>query len=266
MGPITRCLGDNVPLGQAFQSPLPPSDDDADLSYFPDVREEIQALIDNDAENRGAFVDLAYKCGSTFRDTNHRGGCNGAFIRSDESEETQATIALLSHIEESSEASLADIIVLAGQVALEDAGGNAMDFCGGRTDAEDPSSRDDLKPVVYDSRLSAAVKAKDAMSIQGLTLSQGVALAGRPTGTDEADNSYFVELVELYESEGEATTETDEALVQDEELFAFVKMYAKNEKKFKDELADAWTYLMNADRFDGPTGNACSGVSTPTME
>lgn len=265
MGPVTRCLGDKVdiPPAQLFQTPLPPASDA--LVDFKGVREQIQVLIDGDAENRGAFIDLAYKCGSTFRVTNYQGGCNGAFIRFEEDYkdviDTLATIKDHFH-----DASFADIIVLAGQVSAEDAGSNAMHFCGGRTDASDSSGRDRLEPVTYDSRLTTVVKVRDALSIQGLTARQGVALAGRPTGSSEMDNEFFVDLMEAHDS-GDKGSFTDEewALVEDDELNAIVKLYAEVESEFLSEFADAWTYLMTADRFDGPRKNACSGVSTLTL-
>eukprot|EP01083_Nonionella_stella_P074656 202585_1 len=279
MGPATRCLGDQVPPAQVFQSPIPALDGDAVLPDFIAIRTQIQDLIEGDGAKRGAFIDIAYKCGSTFRDTDYQGGCNGAFIRSDESEETQSTIKTLSGIKnEFSDASLADLIVLAGQVALEDAGSNAMAFCGGRMDASDILGRNHLKPVIYDSRLSSVVKMKDAMYIQGLTLRQGVALAATPTGTGELDNTFFVELMEEYDGKEEASdfinTERayafgvwgeDWALVDDDELRAISKLYAEDEDEFLSEFASAWTYLMTADRFDGPRGNVCSNTITPTI-
>ena len=285
MGPVTRCLGDNIPPAQAFQSPLPKVDANAATPDFIAIREVIQEIIDADASNRAAFIDVAYKCGSSFRETDYQGGCNGAFIRSDDS--VSGAIETLTSVQNDfSDASLADIIVLAGQVALEDAGGNAMAFCGGRTDAEDPSGRNRIKPVIYDSSLSAAEKAKDAMSIIGLTTRQGVALAGLPSGTDDLDNSYFIELMESYDAKNEAVVtvldnsffegiadtkrtslfaSAGQELLNDDEFRSIISLYAANEDEFLSELASAWTYLMNADRFDGPRGNACSGISTPTL-
>ena len=285
MGPVTRCLGDNIPPAQAFQTPLPKVDANSAAPDFIAIREAIQEIIEGDASNRAAFIDVAYKCGSTFRETDYQGGCNGAFIRSDDSV-SDAIETLTSVKDDFPEASLADIIVLAGQVALEDAGGNAMAFCGGRTDADDISGRDHIKPVIYDSRLSAAEKAKDAMSILGLTTRQGVALAGLPSGTDELDNSYFIELMEAYDAKNDpVTTVLDNSffegiigtkrtslfasagleLLNDDEFRSIVSLYAANEDEFLSELASAWTYLMNADRFDGPRGNVCSGINTPTL-
>lgn len=50
---------------------------------------------------------------------------------------------------------------------------------------------------------------------------------------------------------------TDLALVWDPEFKAQVVMYAEDNEQFLQEFSYAWTALMNADRFDGPTGNVC---------
>jgi hypothetical protein len=117
-----------------------------------------------------------------------------------------------------------------------------MAFCGGRTDAPDNSGRADLKPIVYDSRLSATVKVKDAMSVKGLTARQGVALAGKPSGSDDLDNKFFVELTKAYDDtfadDTRSTFAYEEwALVQDAELKAIVKLYAGSKDDFLKEFA-----------------------------
>lgn len=50
---------------------------------------------------------------------------------------------------------------------------------------------------------------------------------------------------------------TDLALVWDPEFKAQVELYAQDNELFLLELGLAWTALMNADRFDGPTGSVC---------
>ncbi len=50
---------------------------------------------------------------------------------------------------------------------------------------------------------------------------------------------------------------TDLALVWDPEFKAQVQLYAQNNDLFLEEFGYAWTALMNADRFDGPTGSVC---------
>jgi catalase (peroxidase I) len=117
------------------------------------------------------FADLAYKCASTFRLSDYQGGCDGARVRFDpelgraENKGLDQVLAVLTPIKDQfgDGLSWADLIgtqhihaiiqtmttatttaithtlssVLAGQVALENAGALPMDFCAGRTDASD---------------------------------------------------------------------------------------------------------------------------------
>lgn len=96
MGPRTRCLGDDIPPAQPFQRPLP--DAPSTLPDFVAVRARVQALlhdttvsntIDPDTVGSGTqhtyygamFATLSWRCASTYRATDHMGGCNGARIR-----------------------------------------------------------------------------------------------------------------------------------------------------------------------------------------
>ena len=92
------------------------------------------------------------------------------------------------------------------------------------------------------------------------------------------DNTFFVELIETYDGEEKVSSVLNTgcaynfavngeawALVDDEEPRTISKLYAKDEDEFLSEFASAWTYLMTADRFDGPRGNACSNVMTNTV-
>lgn len=59
------------------------------------------------------------------------------------------------------------------------------------------------------------------------------------------------------ETPGVYVLATDLALVWDPEFRAQVTLYAQDNDLFLYEFGMAWTALMNADRFDGPTGNVC---------
>merc|ERR1719181_1552162 len=52
--------------------------------------------------------------------------------------------------------------------------------------------------------------------------------------------------------------QTDLFLLEDETLKSIVHEYAADNSLFLAEFATAWTQLINADRFDGPTGTTCS--------
>ncbi len=56
---------------------------------------------------------------------------------------------------------------------------------------------------------------------------------------------------------------TDMWLLWDPELLAIADQFAANNTLFLETLTGAWTTLMNADRFDGPTGNVCDAAAAP---
>ena len=50
-------------------------------------------------------------------------------------------------------------------------------------------------------------------------------------------------------------------LLRDPELLFYVREYANNMESLKEAFVKVWVYMMNADRFDGPTGNVCDNIS-----
>lgn len=182
--------------------------------------------------------------------------------------------------------SYADLIVLAGQVSLKQGAYLDLSFCEGRSDA---TEGDDLisvlEPREYD---DVIVGVRDRMKIMGLSVPQMVALAARPRSPSQmirlgfsgsytedpttVSNAFFKILLtetweevpgsggaeyEAVDSPGVYALATDLALVWDGEFKAQSVKYAENNYLFLDEFASAWTAVMNADRFDGPTGNVC---------
>jgi hypothetical protein len=224
----------------------------------------IQELLDADGDNYDAFVNLAYQCASTFRETDYRGGCNGARIRFEPEsawEVNAGTADALTTLEAVKtaypDASYADIIVLAGQTAIESAGGEAQPFCGGRVDAEDGSGSEGLGPRVYD---PPVVSIRDDMEVKGLSAREGVALAGRAFGTTFS-NQFYKDLLA-----NNGTFTDDELALLEDEFQPIVEEYANDEETFKTEFASAWTKMVTADRYDGPFDNACKAVSTCTTD
>ena len=158
MGPITRCIGSNIPPPQDWQYPLP--DAPTQMTNFQQVKAEIISVIEMDKRTKGMFVRLAWQCISSFRATDYLGGCNGARIKYKPqidwpvNKNINDTLTILGYIKDghskknSIEISMSDLIVLAGNTALEVFGGNMMTFCGGRTDAVNGKGWENLFPRI----------------------------------------------------------------------------------------------------------------------
>jgi catalase-peroxidase len=278
MGPASRCIGDFVLDPQPFQQPLPDAPD-SKPDYIP-LRESVQAKLDDESITADELVHLAFQCASTHRSTDYSGGCNGARIRFSPEIDWEvnagidAVLTKLGSIERG-DASMSDLIVLAGNVGLEMAGGDGMTFCGGRVDAADAAFSENLEPRDYVS--SATVGVRDDFEVMGLTAKQGVALYGRPSSRYPELGSIFTALTtETFEEKdgmfapaagggGNSVTAKEYALVEDTEYKAIVEAFVADMAAFKTELAGGWTYLMTADRFSGPRENTCAGVDDATL-
>ena len=154
MGPYTRCLGPLVPAEpQLWQDPVP--DVDHELIGEQDIA-ALKGKILASGLSISQLVSTAWASASTFRGTDKRGGANGARIRLAPQKDWEVNQpAELAKILETLEAiqkafnssqsggkkvSLADLIVLGGCAAVEEAAkkaGHAVEvpFTPGRTDA-----------------------------------------------------------------------------------------------------------------------------------
>jgi catalase-peroxidase len=153
IGPVSRCLGPLVPEVQVWQDPVPAVD------HKLIENQDIVALkkkILASGFSCSQFVSTAWASASTFRGTDKRGGANGARIRlapqKDWKVNNPAELAkILPALEKiqkefngsqegGKKVSMADLIVLAGCAAVEDAAKKAghdvsVPFFPGRTDA-----------------------------------------------------------------------------------------------------------------------------------
>jgi catalase-peroxidase len=153
MGPVSRYLGPWVPEAQLWQDPVPAVDhepiDDADVAA-------VKAKILASGLSVRQLVATAWASAASFRGTDKRGGANGARLRlapqkdweANEPAELQPVLQQLEQIQQDfnssqsdgKKVSLADLIVLGGCAAVEqaakDAGHDAtVPFAPGRTDA-----------------------------------------------------------------------------------------------------------------------------------
>ena len=161
MGPKIRYLGDDVPAETlAWQDPLP--ERDYKLISDRDIRKLEAAIADSGLTNT-QLVSTAWASASTYRGTDMRGGANGARIRL--APQNQWTInnpdalaEVMTVLEElqdefnsglsgGKQLSLADVIVLAGNVGVEQAAQEfgvevSIPFTPGRVDAIEGSLDD----------------------------------------------------------------------------------------------------------------------------
>ena len=137
MGPKTRYMGPEIPEEELiWQDPVPAGNSDYDISA---VKEMILASGLSIQE----MIETAWSSASTFRGSDMRGGANGARIRLEPQrswevnnpDQLNKVLDVYSSIAEETGVSVADIIVLAGNVAIEKASGLDVPFTPGRGDA-----------------------------------------------------------------------------------------------------------------------------------
>ncbi|ELY74512.1 catalase/peroxidase HPI [Natrinema pallidum] len=154
MGPPERFLGPDVPEGTfVWQDPVP----DADYELIGEEEAaDLKAEILDSELSISQLVKTAWASASTYRDSDKRGGANGARIRLEpqrswevnEPEQLETVLATYEAIQEEFNGSrsddvrvsLADLIVLGGNAAVEQAAADAgydvtVPFEPGRTDA-----------------------------------------------------------------------------------------------------------------------------------
>jgi len=170
MGPPERFLGPEVPDEEMiWQDPIPDADHEL---VDDDAVEELKAEILESGLSTSDLVKTAWASASTYRESDKRGGANGARIRLapqnewevNEPERLATVLATYEDIQaefnesrsDGTRVSLADLVVLGGHAAVEAAAAAAghdvtVPFEPGRTDATaestDADSFDALKPT-----------------------------------------------------------------------------------------------------------------------
>ena len=319
MGPRARYLGAEVPAeALIWQDPVPAVDyaliDAADITK---LKSEILASGLTVPE----LVRTAWASAATFRGTDMRGGANGARIRLapqktwevNNPAELAKVLKRLEGIQKDfnrtqsggKQVSLADLIVLGGSAAIEQAAKNAghdvqVPFTPGRTDASqeqtDANSFAVLEPTAEGFRnyfgngngRSPTEMLVDRANLLTLTVPEMTVLVGGMRAlnanagqsehgvfTDQPgtlSNDYFVNLLDMstqwskssasegiYEGRDRGTgelkwtaTPVDLVFGSNSELRAVAEVYAADDagEMFVLDFADAWTKVMNLDRFD----------------
>jgi catalase-peroxidase len=209
MGPKVRYLGPEVPdEDMIWQDPVPLGSVSYDIDS---VKNEIK----NSGLSITQMVETAWASASTFRGSDMRGGGNGARIRfspqknweANKPEELKVILSKLEEISRNNGASIADVIILAGNVGIEMASGMDVSFTPGRGDATeehtDADSFDVLEPLADGFRnflmknyaVSPEEMMLDKTQLLGLTAPEmTVLLAGmRSLGVSSDDRGLFSE-------------------------------------------------------------------------
>ncbi len=155
MGPKARYLGPEVPKEDLiWQDPLPPAGPLPSAADIADANAKIAALGLSVSE----LVSLAWASAATFRGGDKRGGANGARLALQPqrgwavNKIAVAALAKIEGIQASTRLSLADLIVLAGNLGVEQAASAAgtsieVPFAAGRVDASQEQT--DVHSVEY---------------------------------------------------------------------------------------------------------------------
>jgi catalase-peroxidase len=158
MGPKSRYIGPGVPAEDLiWQDPVPVGPTSYDIAA-------VTAAIESAGLSVSDMVSTAWDSARTFRGSDLRGGANGARIRlapqkdwaGNEPERLQRVLAVLEPIAAAHGASVADVIVLAGNIGVAKAAAAAghpvtVPFTAGRGDASDAQTDIDsfapLEPI-----------------------------------------------------------------------------------------------------------------------
>ncbi len=239
MGPKARYIGPDVPAEDLiWQDPVPAGGTDYDV-------DTVKTKITDSGLSISEMVSTAWDSARTFRGSDKRGGANGARIRlapqkdwaGNEPECLAKAIEVYEGIAAETGASVADVIVLGGNVGIEQAAKAAgvevtMPFSPGRGDASqeqtDVESFEVLEPLhdgfrnwLKDSYVVEPEEMLlDRSQLMGLTAPEMTVLIGgmRVLGTNHGGTKHGV--------------------------------FTDHEGALTNDFVAAWTKVMNADRFD----------------
>jgi len=213
MGPQERYIGPDAPTETLiWQDPVPAGNADFDIG-------KAKRLIAESGLSVSDMVATAWDSARTFRQSDYRGGANGARIRlapqkdwaGNEPERLARVLGVLEPIAAEVDASVADIIVLAGNVGVEHAAraagvGIEVPFAAGRGDATDEMTDADsfavLEPLADGFRnwmkkdyiVTSEEMLLDRAQLMGLTGPEMTCLIGgmRAMGTNHGGTAHGV--------------------------------------------------------------------------
>lgn len=213
MGPKSRYFGPDVPEEDLiWQDNVPQGKTNYDVDH-------VKAVIEGSGLSIEEMVNTAWDSARTFRGSDYRGGANGARIRlapqkdweGNEPQRLSKVLSVLEPIAANSGASLADTIVIAGNLGIEKAAKNAginitVPFEPGRGDASqestDVESFEHLEPLADGFRnwqkkeyvVSPEEMLLDRAQLMGLSAPEMTVLIGgmRVMGTNHGNSAHGV--------------------------------------------------------------------------
>ena len=225
MGPKSRYMGPEAPDEELiWQDPVPAGNADYDI-------DSVKEKINQSGLTIQEMVETAWASASTYRGSDMRGGANGARIRLapqkdwevNKPEQLSKVLEVYEKISSDTGASIADVIVLAGNVGIEKASGMDVPFSPGRGDASQDQT--DIESFAYLEPRSdgfrnyheAGIEVKpeemllDKSQLLGLTAPEMTVLIGgmrslginhsdygiKPENPDALDNDFFKTLLDM---------------------------------------------------------------------
>ena len=207
MGPKTRYLGPEIPKEDLiWQDPIPKGNHSFDVK-------KAEKELNTCGLSIQELVETAWASASTYRHTDMRGGANGSRIRLtpqkdwevNKPDQLNKVLSIYDEIAKKLNASVADIIVLGGNVGIEKACGLKVPFNPGRGDASqnqtDVDSFSVLEPLAdgfrnylkQDFEVSPEEMLLDKSQLLGLTAPEMTVLIGglRSLGISSSENGVF---------------------------------------------------------------------------
>ena len=206
MGPIHRYLGPEVPEEELiWQDPVPAGNSNYDI-------DAVKSKINDSGLTSQEMIETAWASAATYRGSDMRGGANGARIRLapqnnweiNKPEQLSRVLNVMEDISKAMNVSLADLIVLGGNVGIESASNLSVPFIPGRGDASqeqtDIESFDVLEPGAdgfrnyqkTDYSVSPEEMLLDKAQLLGLTAAEMTVLVGGMRALGISDNGHGI--------------------------------------------------------------------------
>jgi len=206
MGPKGRYLGPEVPAEELiWQDPVPEGNVDYDINALKTALSESGLSIQE-------MVETAWASASTFRNSDLRGGANGARIRLapqkdwevNKPEQLSKVLSIYEKISSDTGASIADVIVMGGNVGIEKASGIDVPFTPGRGDSTKDQTDEEsfavLEPIAdgfrnylgSESDIPSEEMMLDKSQLLGLTAPEMTVLLGGMRSLGISNNDYGI--------------------------------------------------------------------------